>query len=68
MSEGRLLERYRAEIIKLCRERKTQAQIRRILEDKYDTAIHKSTLQNFIQALRESGAPAGTDRYAPAER
>jgi hypothetical protein len=34
VGEGRLLERYRAEIIQLCRQRKTQAQIRRHLEDK----------------------------------
>jgi hypothetical protein len=56
MGEGRLLERYRAEIIQLCRQRKTQAQIHRLLEYKYDIDIAKTTLTDFIKALRESGA------------
>jgi hypothetical protein len=36
MGEGRLLERYRDEIIQMYRQRKTQAQIRRSLEEKYN--------------------------------
>lgn len=69
MGEGRTLERYRAEIIDLHRQRKTQAQIRRHLEHQYDTDIPKSTLTDYIRTLRESGAleDAGAPRVTPEE-
>ena len=69
MGEGRLLERYRAEIIDMLNQRKTQAQIRRHLEHKYDTDIPKSTLTDFIAAIRPSGAADSTPepRVTPEE-
>jgi hypothetical protein len=69
MGEGRLLERYRAEIVDMLRQRKTQVQIRRHLENKYDTDIPKSTLTDFVHGLRETGAVSETPepRVTPEE-
>ena len=69
MGEGRLLERYRAEIIDMLGQRKTQVQIRRHLENKYDTDIPKSTLTDFVHDLRQTGAIGETPepRVTPEE-
>jgi hypothetical protein len=48
----RYLDRYRDEIIQLHRQRKTQAQIRRYLEDTYDVDIGKTTLSDYMKDLR----------------
>jgi hypothetical protein len=50
----RYLDRYRDEIIQLHRQRKTQAQIRRHLEDTYAVEIGKTTLSDFMKTLRDS--------------
>ena len=54
MGEGRILDRYRDEIIDLHARRYTQARIRRYLEDKYDIEIGKTTVSDFFKELRES--------------
>jgi arginine repressor len=55
-SRYRYLDRYRDEIIRLYRDqRKTQAQIRRHLEETYNIDVPKTTLSNFIQELRAAG-------------
>jgi hypothetical protein len=65
----RYLDRYREEIIQLHRQRKTQAQIRRHLEDKYDVDIGKTTLSDYMKDLRASEHIAARDdpRVTPEE-
>jgi hypothetical protein len=65
----RYLDRYRDEIIQLHRQRKTQAQIRRYLEDKYDLDIGKTTLSDYMKDLRAGEQIAARDdpRVTPEE-
>jgi hypothetical protein len=65
----RYLDRYRDEIIQLHGQRKTQAQIRRYLENKYDVEIGKTTLTDYMKDLRggEHIAPRDDPRVTPEE-
>jgi hypothetical protein len=65
----RYLDRYRDEIIQLHRQRKTQAQIRRYLEDTYDVDIGKTTLSDYMKDLRASEHIAAREepRVTPEE-
>ncbi len=65
----RYLDRYRDEIIQLHRQRKSQAQIRRYLEDKYDLDIGKTTLSDFMKTLRDGQQISAQDepRVTPEE-
>jgi hypothetical protein len=65
----RYLERYRDEIIRLHRQRYTQARIRRHLEETYTIDVPKTTLSNYMQELRSEGAigTAQEPRVTPEE-
>jgi hypothetical protein len=65
----RYLERYRDEIIRLHRQRYTQARIRRHLEETYTIDVPKTTLSNYMQELRSEGAigTAQEPRVSPEE-
>ena len=69
MAEPRYLERYRDEIIRLHRQRYTQARIRRHLEETYTIDVPKTTLSNFMAQLRSEGAigTAQEPRVTPEE-
>jgi hypothetical protein len=69
MAEPRYLERYRDEIIRLHRQRYTQARIRRHLEETYTIDVPKTTFSNFMAQLRSEGAigTAQEPRVTPEE-
>jgi hypothetical protein len=69
MAEPRYLDRYRDEIIRLHRQRYTQARIRRHLEETYTIDVPKTTLSNFMAQLRSEGAigTAAEPRVTPEE-